>query len=147
MWAFSCHLLPQHTVLLRCLDFIYLFIYVFIYLCIYVFFLFFCLFIYLHPHGVTKLLANICILHRSPTTQNLCDHEFELSKPLKVKCEAAIGLLIYAFLLMFNSNIGPNCAPLGDIRLQNLDDLDFDVQSHSMSNIKVLLDSTYMVSH
>ncbi len=32
----------------------------------------------------------------------------DLSRSLKVKCEGGIGLPIYGFLLMFNSNIGPN---------------------------------------
>ncbi len=47
--------------------------------------------------------------------------------PFKVKCYSAIGLPIYGLVLMFNSNIGPNSATLWDIRLQNLDDLDFDL--------------------
>ena len=46
---------------------------------------------------------------------------------LKVKCDGAIGLLIYGFLLMFNSNIWPNTALLGDISLQNMSDLAFDL--------------------
>ncbi len=33
---------------------------------------------------------------------------------------------LYGFLLMFNSNIGPNLVPLRDIRLQNPSELDFD---------------------
>ncbi len=39
--------------------------------------------------------------------QNLGDLEFDLSRSLKVKGDVAIGLPIYGFLLMFNSNIGP----------------------------------------
>ncbi len=31
--------------------------------------------------------------------------DLELSRSLKVKCEGDIGLPIYGFLLMFNSNI------------------------------------------
>ncbi len=38
------------------------------------------------------------------------------------------------FLVMINSNIRPNYAPLRDIRLRNLSDLDFDL---SRSNFKV----------
>ncbi len=57
----------------------------------------------------------------------MSDLDFDLSRSLKVKCEGAIGLPIYGFLLMFNSNIGPNRAPLRDISLQNLGDLDFDL--------------------
>ncbi len=60
------------------------------------------------------------------------------------KCERAIGLPIYSFLLMFNSNIGPKQALLRDIRLQNLGDLEFDL---SRSNVNVPLDSPYMVSY
>ncbi len=37
---------------------------------------------------------------------------------------------------MFNSNIWSNCAPLQDISLQNLSDLDFDL---SRSNVVVSL--------
>ncbi len=46
---------------------------------------------------------------------------------VKVKCHGVIGLAIYAFILMVNGNIGPNLAPLHDIRLGNLGDLDFDL--------------------
>ncbi len=38
---------------------------------------------------------------------------------------ASLYNLVYAFLLMFNSNIWPNSAPLQDIRLYNLSDFDF----------------------
>ncbi len=59
--------------------------------------------------------------------RNLSDLEFDLSGSLKVICDDVVGLPIYAFLLMFNSNIWPNPAPLQDTRLQNLSDLEFDV--------------------
>ncbi len=56
------------------------------------------------------------------------DLDFDLSRSLKVKCDGAIGLPIYGFLSMFNSNIWPNMAPLRNyIRLQNLGDLEFDL--------------------
>ncbi len=45
------------------------------------------------------------------------DLEFDLSRSLKVKSEGAIGLPICGFLLMVNSNIGPNLAPLRDMTL------------------------------
>ena len=93
--------------------------------------------------GGNKLLANICILYRSPITQNLGDHEFDLLRSLKVKCHGVMGLPIYGFLLMFNSNIGPNKAPLRDISLQNLGDLEFDL-SRSLK-VKCEGDSAYMV--
>ncbi len=61
---------------------------------------------------------------------SILDHflhlNFDLSRSLKVKCNG-IGLYIYAFLLMFNSNIWPNSASLQDIRLRNMSDLDFDL--------------------
>ena len=75
--------------------------------------------------------------------RNLSDHDFGLSRSLKVKCDSAIGLPIYGFLLMFNSDIWPNSDPLRDISfqnikipilshlrdisLQNLSDVDFDL--------------------
>ncbi len=61
---------------------------------------------------------NICISNGSPTTQNLSDLDFDFSRSFNVKYEGAIGLPTYGFLLMFNSNIGPKCALLWDIRLQ-----------------------------
>ncbi len=60
----------------------------------------------------------------------MSDLEIDLSRSLKVKCESVIGLPIYAFLLMFNSNIWPNSAPLQDTRLRNLSDLDLTFQGH-----------------
>ncbi len=46
---------------------------------------------------------------------------FDLSRPLKVKCDGGIGLPIYDCLLVFNSNIWPHSvsvsAALRDIRL------------------------------
>ena len=52
--------------------------------------------------------------------RNLSELECDLSMSLKVKCESPIGLPIYGFLLMFNSNIGLNQAPQRDISLKNL---------------------------
>ncbi len=34
--------------------------------------------------------------------------DFDLSRALKVKCDSAIGLPIYGYLLMFNGKIGNN---------------------------------------
>ncbi len=68
--------------------------------------------------------------------RNLSDLEFDLLRSLKVKCDSVIELPIYAFLLMFNSNIWPNYAPLQDIRLQNLSDLVFDL----LKSLKVKCD-------
>ena len=51
--------------------------------------------------------------------RNLGDLDFDLSRSMKVKYKGAIGLPVYGFLLMFNSNIGPNSALLQDIRLQH----------------------------
>ena len=39
--------------------------------------------------------------------RNVGDLEPDLARSLKVKCDSAIGLLIYGFSLMSNSNIGP----------------------------------------
>ncbi len=40
------------------------------------------------------------------------DLDFDLSGSFKVKCHGVIGLVIYGFLLMRNSNLWPNFAPL-----------------------------------
>ncbi len=45
----------------------------------------------------------------------------------KVKCDSGIQLPIYGFILTFNSNICFNSAPLRDIRVGNLSDVDFDL--------------------
>ena len=50
----------------------------------------------------------------------------ELSRSLKVKGHGVIGLAIYGFQLMINSKIGPNSAPLRDIKLKSRD-IDFDL--------------------
>ncbi len=60
-----------------------------------------------HPEVVILLLENISIPYRSPATQNVSAHDFDLSRSLKVKFYSAIWLKIYRFLLMFNGNIGP----------------------------------------
>ncbi len=44
-------------------------------------------------------------------TENLSDLDFDLSRLLEVKYDNTIGLGIYGFLFMFNSNIGPNYGP------------------------------------
>ena len=36
------------------------------------------------------------------------DLEFNLSRSFRVKFDSAIALPVYGFLLMFNTNIGPN---------------------------------------
>ncbi len=80
---------------------------------------------------------------------SLLDHfehlNFDLSRSLKVKCDSVIGLNIYAFLLMFNSNIYPNSALLRDIRFQNLSVLDIDLPNSLRSNIITPMDSPYML--
>ncbi len=45
---------------------------------------------------------------QSPSTQNPSELDCDLSRSLKVKSDDVIGLSIYGFLLMVNSNIGPN---------------------------------------
>ncbi len=73
---------------------------------------------------VNTLPINTCMTHKSPTTPNLSDLTFHA---LKVKSDGAIGLPIDDFLLLFNSNVGDNSAPLRDISLEILSDLDLDL--------------------
>ncbi len=61
------------------------------------------------------LLANICITYRSPMTPNPSNLDFNLSRSLKVKYNGAGAPPLYGFILMFNSNILPNQAPLRDM--------------------------------
>ncbi len=62
----------------------------------------------------------------SGTLQNLTEFAFDLSMSSKVKCDGVSGFPIYDFLLVFNR---PNSAPLRDMSLQSLGDLDFDPYS------------------
>ena len=81
-----------------------------------------------HPaSGGNTKLATICIRYIFLTTQRLSDLDVDLSGSLKVTFDSVIRLSIYGFLLMINSNIWPNSAPLRDIRLWNPHDLDFDL--------------------
>ena len=75
----------------------------------------------------------------------MSDLGFDVSRSFKVKCDSVIGIPIYAFLLMFNNKIWPNFAPLQDIRVRNLSDLEIDLSRYSRSNVMMLLDSPYMV--
>ncbi len=54
------------------------------------------------------------------------------SRSLKVKCNHAIGLPIYGFLLRFTSNTWRILDLLWYIRLQNLSDLDIDLSRSHM---------------
>ena len=82
---------------------------------------------------VILLLANISIPCSSPSIQNQSDLDFDLSRWVKVKTDV-IGVAIYGFLLMVNSNIEPNSAPfLRDIMLWNPSDLDLTFPGHSRS--------------
>ncbi len=79
--------------------------------------------------------------------QNLSDLDIEFFKVTEVKCDSIIGFAIYAFLLMFNSNIWPNSARLRDIRFQNKNGLDIDVSRSLGSNVITSMDSPYMRSY
>ncbi len=61
---------------------------------------------------VILLLANISIPYRYPTTENLNDLDFDLSRSVNVNFDAAIGLAKKGYLLIVNTNIGHNSAPL-----------------------------------
>ncbi len=56
--------------------------------------------------------------------QSLSDFAFDLQDQ---KCDGTIGLPIYCFILVPNSNIWPNSTHLRDIKLQRLSDLDFEL--------------------
>ncbi len=64
-----------------------------------------------------------------------------------VKCDGAIGLSVYYFQVLFNSNMRLNWPPLFHISLQNRNiALTLTFQGHTRSNVMVTLDSPYMVS-
>ncbi len=62
------------------------------------------------------------LLYENVRLRNISDLDFAPSRSLKVKCQGAIRLAIYGFLLLFHSNMGPN-RYLRDMRLRNLSDL------------------------
>ena len=63
----------------------------------------------------------------------------------QVECDNVNGLTIYGFLLMFNSNIWPNSAPLRDMSFQNLSDLEIDLSRSMGSNVITPIDYPYIV--
>ncbi len=65
------------------------------------------------------------------------DLDFDCSVSLKVKSDSAMGLPIYGLLLRFHSNIGPNKAPLRDIRFRYFGDFAFEISK----SLKVKCDS------
>ena len=66
-------------------------------------------------------------------TQNMHDHEFELSRSLKVKVYGGIRKPTYDFLFVNNSKYMPICRILWDIVTQNMHDLEF----HLSMSLKV----------
>ena len=72
---------------------------------------------------ISNIWPNLVPL-RDIRLQNHSDLDVDLSRSLKVRCDGAIGLPIYGFLLTVNSNIWSNSAHLRDIRFWNLSDLD-----------------------
>ena len=58
-------------------------------------------------------------------------------KVTKIKCNHTNGLPMDAFLLIFNSHIWPTSAPLWDIGLRTMSDLDFDLSR----SLKVICNS------
>ena len=81
--------------------------------------------------------------------RNLGDLDFYLSMSLKLKCDSVIGLPICGFLVVSNSNIWPNTAPLRDtgISIQSLSDLDIELSRSPRSNVIAPMDSPYMLSY
>ncbi len=80
-------------------------------------------------------------MHSSATTQKLSDLDFGLLWSRKVESDGPIGRPIYDFLLVFNSNIRPDPAPLRDINLQHLCHFDFVPLKSPIVNVMVPLDS------
>ncbi len=61
------------------------------------------------PYVAARYMSKTTGKYISSTTQYQNDLEFDLSRSLKVKCDdGVIEHPIYAFILMLNSNIGPN---------------------------------------
>ncbi len=74
--------------------------------------------------------------------------DFDLSRSLKVKCDGVIEhplMMIYGFLLLFDSNIWPNSLLYEIWGFEIWVTLTF--QGHSRSNVMVPLDSPYMISY
>ena len=54
------------------------------------------------------------------------DLDFDPLRLLKITSDGFVGVCIFGFHLLFNSNVRDISAPLGDTHLQNLSDIDFD---------------------
>ncbi len=63
----------------------------------------------------------------------MSDLDIDLSGPLKVKSDEAVGLAIYASYCCSISNIWPNSATFRDISLHYLSNLVFDLRGYSRS--------------
>ncbi len=57
----------------------------------------------------------------------MIDLDFDLWRSLKVKSDGAIGLPLYGFLLVFNSNIWPSLVCLQDLTTLKFRVLEFDL--------------------
>ncbi len=73
--------------------------------------------------------------------------DFDLSRSLNVKCFNVIGLPIYGFPLLFNSNTLPILAHLRDIGFHSLSGLEIGLSRSLRSNGIILLDSQHTVTY
>ncbi len=78
--------------------------------------------------------------------QNLSDLEFNLSRSLKVKRDDAVRLpiMICNSSWCLISNTWPESAPLRDISLPHLSDLDIDLSRSLKSHVITSMDSPYI---
>ncbi len=78
---------------------------------------------------INTLPMNLCITYSSPTTQNLSELDFSLSRSLKVKSDGVVGppYTISSYCLMVTYVL--NSLYLQDTSVQNLSDLDFGLPS------------------
>ena len=99
----------------------------------------------IHCCRLNQLKSRVTLPHYAGINFRAIRHlNFDLIMSLKVECDGGIGLTIYDLLLIFNSNIWPNSAPLRDISFQNLTDLDSDLERSLWSNLITPTDSPYM---
>ncbi len=99
-----------------------------------------------------RFTSNICpilALLRDISLPHLNNLEIDLSRSLKSTVIASMDPPIHAFrlMLMFNSNIRPNSAPVRDISFQSLSDLDTDFSRSLWWNVIASIDSPYIISY
>ncbi len=81
------------------------------------------------------------------------DIALDSSRSLKVKCDGGIGRPYIYFVIVLNSNARPNLAPLRDISVQNLSDIEsnlprsLNAKSNGVAELPICICNFQLVSN